>query len=93
MSETTNTWHPGVESDLRAEVARLTQEVADWVEYHDMVVDGTAKAEVARLRAALVEIKTSKFCNYENTSPDSYGTGVTDGHRYCSNIAAKALEG
>lgn len=49
-------------------------------------------AERERLREALEEIRDSKFCSYENTSADSYGTGVTDGHRFCANIARAALK-
>lgn len=56
------------------------------------------RAELASLRLtngklveALTQIAHSKFCNYENSPADSYGTGVTDGHRYCANIARAAL--
>ena len=51
---------------------------------------------VQELEEALREIAYSKYCNYEETvnlsrSPGGYGTGVTDGHRYCARIARKAL--
>lgn len=42
--------------------------------------------------AALVEIRDNKHCVYANNSFDSYGTGVTDGHRFCSHIARQAIE-
>jgi len=45
-----------------------------------------------QLREALEKIASSKYCNYANTSPDLYGIGVTDGHRYCAEIAKQALE-
>lgn len=45
-----------------------------------------------KVLAALAEIADSKYCDYQATaSGSSYGTGVTDGHRYCANIARKAL--
>ena len=59
---------------------------------------GTFKAldekdmEIQRLREALDEIANSKFCMYENTGHGQYGIGVTDGHRYCANIAKQALD-
>lgn len=50
---------------------------------------------VRELEAALTEIATSRFCDYEMTKSDiyegGYGIGVTDGHRYCANIAKAAL--
>lgn len=52
----------------------------------------TLLAERDRLREALKEIRDSKFTAYENTSGDSYGIGVTDGHRFCANIARAALK-
>ena len=60
--------------------------------------DGVASAAIAeaadrleRLRAALIEIRDSRFCSYENSESGMYGIGVTDGHRYCANIARKAI--
>lgn len=50
---------------------------------------------VMELEAALTEIAESRFCNYDATKSDiyegGYGIGVTDGHRYCANIAKAAL--
>ena len=47
------------------------------------------------LANALNEIANSKFCNYDETSHGNYagqyGIGVTDGHRFCANIAIAAL--
>jgi hypothetical protein len=47
------------------------------------------------LQLALNEIANSKFCNYDETSHGNYagqyGIGVTDGHRFCANIANAAL--
>jgi len=87
--------------ELEAEIERLERSI----EIRD---DGARrrKADNERLRAALQEIATSKYCNYENTlmflirpsripafsESGTYGIGVTDGHRYCSNIAKAALE-
>jgi len=52
-------------------------------------------AEVERLRVGLRQIAESKYCDYAETSSGiykgCYGVGVTDGHRYCSNIARKVL--
>jgi len=48
--------------------------------------------DIERLEGALLEIRDSKFCNYENTGSGQYGIGVTDGHRFCSNIAKEALD-
>ena len=47
---------------------------------------------IDELKAALNEIRDSRFCNYENSGTGSYGIGVTDGHRYCSNVAQKAID-
>jgi len=49
------------------------------------------RQRVEKLEAALRQIAESKYCAYENTSCDQYGIGVTDGHRYCANIAQEAL--
>ena len=49
------------------------------------------RIEIARMREALEAISSSKFCSYEETSQDSYGTGVTDGHRYCALVARRGL--
>ena len=48
-------------------------------------------ARERRLREALEVIRDSRFCNYENSGAGSYGIGVTDGHRFCANIARAAL--
>ena len=49
----------------------------------------------ARMREVLKEIATCKYTSYENTSEGMYegmyGVGVTDGHRYCANLAKPAL--
>ena len=58
----------------------------------DKMSERELRQEVKRLREALREISESKFCSYENTGSGSYGIGVTDGHRYCSSIAKKALQ-
>ena len=50
------------------------------------------KARIAKLEAALEEIRDSEFCDYESQPATGYGTGVVDGHRFCSNITRKALE-
>jgi len=44
----------------------------------------------AELVKALKEIAENKYCIYSNTRT-SYGTGVTDGHRFCAKIAKEAL--
>ena len=49
-------------------------------------------ARIAELEKALREIRDSPYCDYESQPATSYGTGVVDGHRYCSTIARKALE-
>ena len=49
------------------------------------------RREIERLEGALREIAESKFCSYENTGSGQYGIGVTDGHRFCANIAREAL--
>lgn len=50
--------------------------------------------EIDVLKDALRDIATSKYCMYGHTeSGNSYGIGVTDGHRYCAEIARKALDG
>lgn len=60
--------------------------------------DGVANAAIAeaadrleRLHAALIEIRDSRFCSYENSGSGQYGIGVADGHRYCANIARDAI--
>jgi hypothetical protein len=57
------------------------------------------RSEILRLREtnkryenALRLIRYSKYCLYSSTRPDMYGIGVTDGHRYCAEIAGKALD-
>jgi hypothetical protein len=50
------------------------------------------KERIKFLESLLLEISTSKYCSYSETSPDLYGIGVTDGHRYCAEIAKKAWE-
>ena len=50
-------------------------------------------AEDRTLRDALAFIRDSKHCAYEANGADRYGTGVTDGHRYCANVARAALDG
>ena len=49
--------------------------------------------ELSRLREGLIEIRDSKYCQYEQAGGPRYGHGVADGHRYCANIARAALEG
>ena len=67
---------------------------------HDLAVIGRLRSENERLREALIEIRDSSYCQYENTEsvrrgttvvPGQYGIGVTDGHRFCSAIAQKAM--
>jgi hypothetical protein len=60
--------------------------------------DGIANAAIAesadrleRLQAALIEIRDSRFCSYENSGSGQYGIGVADGHRYCANVARSAI--
>lgn len=60
--------------------------------------DGVANSAIAeaadrleRWQAALIEIRDSRFCSYENSGSGQYGIGVADGHRYCSNIARTAI--
>lgn len=60
--------------------------------------DGVANAAIAeaadrleRLQAALIEIRDSRFCSYENSGSGQYGIGVADGHRYCANVARTAI--
>jgi len=50
------------------------------------------QAENERLKEALQEIATNKFCSYAENEQTPYGFGVTDGHRYCQAIAQQALE-
>lgn len=51
------------------------------------------KMKIALMTAALTEIRDSKFCSYEShRTSNQYTIGVTDGHRFCANIARKALE-
>ncbi len=47
--------------------------------------------KIERLEGVLREIRDSKFCNYDNTEGGQYGIGVTDGHRFCANIAKEVL--
>jgi len=42
-------------------------------------------------RHALETIANNEFQRYDRNSPDSYGKGVADGHRYCAVIAKQAL--
>ena len=62
--------------------------------YDEWSVDEISEAadRLEELHKALVAISTSKYLSYENTDGTQYGIGVTDGHRYCANIARKALE-
>ena len=60
--------------------------------------DGVANAAIAeaadrleRWQAALIEIRDSRFCSYENSGSGQYGIGVADGHRYCANVARTAI--
>jgi len=60
--------------------------------------DGVANAAIAeaadrleKLSSALIEIRDSRFCSYENSGSGQYGIGVADGHRYCANIARDAI--
>jgi hypothetical protein len=60
--------------------------------------DGVANAAIAeaadrleRLQAALVAIRDSRFCSYENSGSGQYGIGVADGHRYCADVARTAI--
>jgi hypothetical protein len=48
--------------------------------------------ENLKLRDALLKIRDSKHCQYDENGAGSYGIGVTDGHRFCAGIARKALE-
>jgi len=48
--------------------------------------------EIERLKGALVDIRDSKHCQYEENGVGGYGIGVTDGHRFCANIARAALQ-
>jgi len=59
---------------------------------NDVIGLGEAINMLQNDAAALIEIAGSKYQNYSKTSPDSYGIGVTDGHRYCADIANKALD-
>jgi len=52
----------------------------------------TLTAEDKIKTEALREIASSKHQNYSNNEPGSYGIGVTDGHRFCAEIASKALD-
>lgn len=49
-----------------------------------------AQGEVARLRAALLEIATSPHCQYSEDT-NSYGIGAADGHRCAAKTAKRAL--
>ena len=92
-------------ADLRDEIERKDAKIAE-LKANKQVIANTQwnaacevyKGEIERLtadnerlRAALREIANSKFCMYENTESGQYGIGVTDGHRYCANIAKEAL--
>jgi len=51
------------------------------------------RAENQRLREALIVIRDCKYCQYYSIWDGGiYGHGVTDGHRYCSKVARKALD-
>lgn len=43
-------------------------------------------------RAALQEIASSHYQQYGHGGSGMYGIGVSDGHRYCAEIASKALD-
>ena len=43
-------------------------------------------ATVRLYKQALIQIRDSIYCDYSQTGGGSYGTGVTDGHRYCAQI-------
>ena len=88
-----------------AEWKRLNEACADLMRERDQAIDSLhardslviaskEKAERERdvLLNALIEIRDSRFCDYENTGQTSYGTGVTDGHRFCSNVAMIAID-
>ncbi len=50
-------------------------------------------ARLAEAEEALQFIRDNKHCDYQENCRDSYGKGVTDGHRYCSTVARAALAG
>ena len=50
-----------------------------------------AQAEIDKLKAALTAIRDSEYQNYEKTGYTQYGIGITDGHRYCAQIARDAI--
>ena len=56
------------------------------------VTNGCLACHAEKLLDALVEIRDSKFCDYQKTEPGLYGIGVTDGHRYCAKIARDAID-
>ena len=58
----------------------------------ERVSDGRAD-RVAELEEALKFIAHNKHTAYESNEGGDYGHGITDGHRYCSNVASAALKG
>jgi hypothetical protein len=50
-----------------------------------------AMAEIDKLKASLTAIRDSEYQNYEKTGYTQYGIGITDGHRYCAQIARDAI--
>ena len=67
-------------SEYEQRIAELEQQLAE------------AQADAERYLAALIDIRDSKYCQYHNTSDDSYGLGVADGHRHCSKTAGAAID-
>ena len=77
----------GMKSGIEIRIACLVEAGKEDRKSIDELVE-----ENERLCEALVDIRDSRHCDYSANEGGSYGTGVTDGHRYCSRIAGEALE-
>lgn len=60
-----------------------------------MAIDHRPKTSIqdvlSRYERALRLIANNKHCMYYNNEASDYGKGVTDGHRYCAQIARDEL--
>lgn len=64
----------------------LNQEVYDYLHLWEQE-QGKSK----ELLEALEEIANSKYQCYDENEANQYGIGVTDGHRFCGDIARAAI--
>ena len=77
------------------EIKRLLESCRSLYGENKRLLGGNAglREEIERFREALIQIRDSKHCSYGVNELSIYGTGVTDGHRYCASIARDAIEG